>query len=108
MTISGRTIAGDPNEPEIEITVRDEGIGIDQQYQELIFEKFYQTGEGLIHSSGKTKFKGSGPGLGLALARGLLNAHHGRIWVESPGHDEENFPGSTFYIRLPLVHKENE
>ncbi len=46
-------------------------VGIDPENQELVFEKFYQTGEVLLHSSGKTKFKGGGPGLGLAIARGI-------------------------------------
>jgi signal transduction histidine kinase len=55
-----------------------------------------------MHSSGKTKFKGGGPGLGLAIARGIIEAHHGKIWVESPGHDETNLPGSKFFVRLPL------
>jgi signal transduction histidine kinase len=89
--------------PEVEITVKDTGIGIDPQYHELVFEKFFQTGEVLLHSSGKTKFKGGGPGLGLAIARGIINAHNGRIWLESPAHDEKNCPGTTVFIRLPLT-----
>jgi signal transduction histidine kinase len=78
------------------------GIGIDPQHHELVFEKFFQTGEVLLHSSGKTKFKGGGPGLGLAISRGIVNAHHGRIWLESPKHDEDTCPGTTVFIRLPL------
>ncbi len=100
--VTGRTVADPPGPPEIEVTVQDTGIGIDPQYHDLIFEKFFQTGEVLFHSSGKTKFKGGGPGLGLAIARGIVLAHHGRIWVESPGHNETTNPGSTFYVRLPL------
>jgi signal transduction histidine kinase len=91
------------NTPEVEITVKDAGIGIDPQHHELVFEKFFQTGEVLLHSSGKTKFKGGGPGLGLAIARGIINAHHGRIWLESPKHDETDCPGTTVFIRLPLT-----
>ena len=90
------------SQSEIEIVVQDTGIGIDPQNQKLVFEKFYQTGEVLLHSSGKTKFKGGGPGLGLAIARGIVNAHHGRIWLESPGHDEMTNPGTTVFVRLPL------
>jgi signal transduction histidine kinase len=85
----------------VEISIQDTGIGIDPQNQELVFEKFYQTGEVLLHSSGKTKFKGGGPGLGLAIARGIVNAHGGRIWLQSPGHDEATNPGTTVYVRLP-------
>jgi signal transduction histidine kinase len=99
--VNGRAIE-EAAQPEIEITVRDTGIGIDPQNQKLVFEKFYQTGEVLLHSSGKTKFKGGGPGLGLAVSRGIVNAHHGRIWLESPGHDETTNPGTTVFVRLPL------
>lgn len=88
--------------PQVEITIRDSGIGIDPHNHELVFEKFYQTGEVLLHSSGKTKFKGGGPGLGLAIARGIVDAHHGRIWIESPGYDEVKYPGTTVFIRLPV------
>jgi signal transduction histidine kinase len=89
-------------EGEIELCVQDTGIGIDLKHQQLIFEKFYQTGEVQLHSSGRTKFKGGGPGLGLAIARGIVEAHGGRIWVESSGHNEETLPGSCFYVRLPM------
>lgn len=84
------------------MVVSDTGIGIDPRYQDLIFTKFYQTGEVALHSSGKTKFKGGGPGLGLAIARGIVQAHGGQIWVESPGYDEVKCPGSHFHVALPL------
>jgi signal transduction histidine kinase len=100
--INGHTVTESPNSPEIEITVRDTGIGIAKENQEVVFEKFYQTGEVLMHSSGKTKFKGGGPGLGLAIARGIIEAHGGRIWLESPGYNEETRPGTTVFVRLPV------
>jgi signal transduction histidine kinase len=87
----------------VEVVVSDTGVGIDKDYQEVIFTKFYQPGELLNrHSTGKTKFKGSGTGLGLALSRGVVEAHGGKIWVESPGYDEEKCLGSEFHIILPL------
>jgi len=86
----------------IQVMVEDTGIGIAPQDLELIFEKFYRTGEVALHSSGTTTFKGGGPGLGLAIARGVVLAHGGRIWVESPGYDEETCPGSRFIVQLPL------
>jgi signal transduction histidine kinase len=89
-------------EPGIEVVVADTGIGIDPQFHELIFNKFYQTGEVASHSSGKTKFKGGGPGLGLTIARGIVEAHGGQVWVESPGYDEDRCPGSQFHVVLPL------
>jgi signal transduction histidine kinase len=102
ITISGSVTDGYQGGQEIEIVVSDTGVGIDKEHQELVFEKFYQTGEVNFHSSGKTKFKGGGPGLGLAIARGIVQAHKGSIWVESPGHDEERCPGSRFHVRLPV------
>ncbi len=100
--IVGREVI-DHTVPMVEVAVIDTGIGIDPEYLELIFEPAYQIGEVEFHSSGRTKFKGGGPGLGLAIARGIVLAHGGRIWAESPGHDEVNFPGSTFYVRLPIA-----
>jgi len=97
ITIDGRVLPGF-----IETTISDTGIGISVEDQATIFEKFEQVGEISLHSSGKTKFKGGGPGLGLAIARGIIDAHGGAIWVESPGFDEEKCPGSTFHILLPL------
>jgi signal transduction histidine kinase len=88
--------------PGAEITVQDTGIGIDEEHHELIFEKFYQVGSVTLHSSGKTTFKGGGPGLGLALVRGVARAHGGKVWVESSGHDETQLPGSTFHFQLPV------
>ena len=102
ITVSGRTIKEHNQPPQVEIKIKDTGIGIDQQYHELVFEKFYQTGEVLLHSSGKTKFKGGGPGLGLAIARGIMDAHRGKIWLESPGHNEQTNPGTTVFIRLAV------
>jgi signal transduction histidine kinase/HAMP domain-containing protein len=88
--------------PAVKVVVSDTGIGIDPEHHELIFEKFYQTGNVAHHSSGRTKFKAGGPGLGLAIAKGIILAHEGEIWVESEGHDEETCPGSNFYVRLPV------
>lgn len=102
ITVTGRTFIGENNNNEVEISIKDTGIGIDLQYHELVFEKFYQTGEVLLHSSGKTKFKGGGPGLGLAISRGIMDAHHGRIWLESPGYNETTNPGTTIFIQLPV------
>jgi signal transduction histidine kinase len=102
ITIRTRPVNLDASTPGVEISVQDTGIGIDPEHHDLIFEKFYQVGSVALHSSGKTAFKGGGPGLGLAIARGVVRAHGGKIWVESPGHDEITLPGSTFYLQLPL------
>jgi signal transduction histidine kinase len=86
-----------------EIRIRDTGIGIDPANHTIIFEKLYQLGKVELHSSGRTKFKGGGPGLGLAIAAGIVKSHKGKLWVESPGSDEEKLPGSTFIIQIPLA-----
>jgi signal transduction histidine kinase len=57
----------------------------------------------MLHSTGDTKFKGAGPGLGLHIARGVIEAHGGQIWVESEGYDEEKCLGSAFHVVLPLT-----
>jgi signal transduction histidine kinase len=105
ITVTGRCMhdpAAEPCEQFVELVVADTGIGIAREFQELIFMKFYQTGEVALHSSGRTKYKGGGPGLGLAIARGMVEAHGGRIWVESPGYDEAACPGSQFHVVLPV------
>jgi signal transduction histidine kinase len=105
ITIRGRSLEpGELGLPQggVEVVVADTGIGIDPAVKDLIFVKFYQTGEVSLHSSGKTKFKGGGPGLGLAISKGIVAAHGGLIWVESPGYDELNFPGSQFHVVLPI------
>lgn len=106
ITVNGR-LQTYPDGQFIEITIEDTGIGIAPEHQKAIFLKFYQTGRVALHSSGTTKFKGGGPGLGLAIVDGIVRAHGGTIWVESPGHNEETCPGSTFYIILPLQPKQN-
>jgi signal transduction histidine kinase len=88
----------------IEVVVQDSGIGIDPENHLRIFEKFGSLGDVSLHSSGKTKFKGGGPGLGLPITKGILEAHGGSIWVESERCDERSCPGSTFHILLP-IHK---
>lgn len=76
---------------ELCIDVTDDGIGIQPENQELIFESFHQTGDALAMLEG-------GAGLGLDIARHYLNLHDGRIGVESVYGE-----GSTFTIWLPLA-----
>jgi len=104
ISITGHHIPSIINLPNggVEIIISDTGVGVDPNLREVIFSKFYQPGELGKHSTSKTRFKGGGAGLGLALSKGIVEAHGGRIWVESAGYDEVNFPGSQFHIILPL------
>jgi len=86
----------------VRISFKDTGIGISQQDQQYIFDRFYTAGDTQLHSTSKTAFRGGGLGLGLAICRGIVEAHGGKIWVESVGCDPEKLPGSTFFIELPF------
>lgn len=94
--IDGRELPGF-----LEVIIEDTGIGIASEDQMRIFEKFNRIGDATLHSSGKIKFKGGGPGLGLPITKGIIEAHGGALWVESAGYDEEMFPGSTFHVLIP-------
>ncbi len=106
IVVSGRPLEDSSNghaQRFVEVLFTDSGIGIDLTDQKLIFEKFYRVGAVELHSTGSTKFKGAGPGLGLPIAKGVIQAHGGKIWVESAGHDEAHMPGSTFHVVLPVA-----
>ncbi|HSR10353.1 MAG TPA: ATP-binding protein, partial [Thermodesulfobacteriota bacterium] len=76
----------------VRICVRDTGIGLAREHFEMIFRPFEQV-------DGSLKRQYPGTGLGLALARNLVDLHEGKIWVESEGREK----GSSFYVALPLV-----
>ena len=95
-----RNEAGDPTL--VRVSVQDTGVGIDLEHHQLIFEKFYRIGPTALHSTGATKYKGGGPGLGLPIAGGIIEGHGGRIWVESDSFDESGLPGSVFHVVLPV------
>jgi signal transduction histidine kinase len=74
--------------------VKDNGIGIDPQHHELIFERFGQ----VMKVGAKNK---GGTGLGLSICKSLVELMGGKIWVESePGH------GSNFFFTIPVKEKE--
>lgn len=88
----GRIRLSTMNKPNaVWIVVRDNGVGIPQDQLTRIFEDFYQVEDHMTRRHG-------GLGLGLSIAKALVEAHGGRIWAESDGPGQ----GSTFYINLPL------
>jgi signal transduction histidine kinase len=86
------TLRLEPRPREAWIQVIDTGIGIPAEELEKIFEQFHQVEDHLTR-------RYNGMGLGLAIARGMVEAHGGRIWAESAGPGQ----GSTFIIALPLA-----
>lgn len=103
ITVIGRPTTMSDGEPAVEIDISDNGIGIDPRYHDAIFEKFFRVEDSKNHSTSKIKFKGAGPGLGLTLAKAIVQNHNGQIRVESLGCDEVNRPGSSFSVVLPLL-----
>ncbi|MEA2642062.1 MAG: hypothetical protein QOF51_3456 [Chloroflexota bacterium] len=77
-----------PTDRTIELSVEDEGLGIAPEHRERIFERAYQIDSGSYVS---------GLGLGLYISRQIVDAHDGRIWVESGLRG-----GSRFVVQLPL------
>lgn len=88
---------------EIRLSVHDTGLGIPKEEQRYIFDLFYALGSVQNHSTSKSAFRGGGLGLGLPMAKGIVEAHNGRILVESHPQDKNATPGSTFTICLPLT-----
>jgi signal transduction histidine kinase len=86
------TVITHEHKGEVWIRVADDGIGLAEDQLERIFDQFYQVEDPMTR-------KHEGLGLGLAIARALLERQHGRIWAESDGLGR----GSTFTLALPLA-----
>jgi len=78
--------------PQLLFSVKDNGLGIAKDKQQNLFKKFYQVDTSLTRNTG-------GTGLGLAISKGIIEAHNGKIWIESDGIDGE---GSVFLFSLPV------
>ena len=90
ITISAR-IAGDDV---IEISVEDQGPGIPLQYRERVFERFYRIADNRLAKGHTTGF-----GVGLAIAKGIVEAHGGRIWIE----DAKTGNGARIVFTVPVA-----
>jgi PAS domain S-box-containing protein len=87
------TVACRATGDEVIVSVSDLGMGISLRDQEQIFDRFYRVGDNMTRSM-------QGAGLGLYICRAIVEAHGGRIWVESLLHE-----GSTFSFSLPRMEK---
>jgi len=99
ITITAKQI---PNTDTIDIVIRDTGIGIPVEEQRNIFEQFYVLGKVAHHSTSKSAFGGGGLGIGLSITKGIIDAHHGRVWAESKGRDENGLPGTAIHLVFPI------
>lgn len=82
--------ATERDQREIEISVKDDGIGIPKEDLLRVFERFYRVDKGRSSELG-------GTGLGLSIVKHIVQAHGGRVWAESQLEE-----GSTFYFTLPI------
>ncbi|MCS6885286.1 MAG: two-component regulator propeller domain-containing protein [Acidobacteriota bacterium] len=87
------------NDSFVEVIIEDEGIGLESDELEKIFDKFYTSEDSMTHSSGTYQFGARGVGLGLAVARSYVEAHGGKIRAESAGRGK----GSSFFVILPAL-----
>ena len=84
------TLCAREMEDQIEVSVSDSGIGVPPEDLPHMFEQFFR---------GKGAAAAKGTGLGLSIAKRIVEAHHGKIWVESPY--AEGQPGARFVFTLP-------
>jgi two-component system sensor histidine kinase BaeS len=87
------TISAKRRGDNVQFSVHDTGIGIPPEHLSHIFDRFYRV------DKSRSRQAGGGSGVGLTIARALIEAHGGRIWVESMGEDQ----GSTFTFTLPIA-----
>ena len=87
------TIRGSLDSEFVKVVVEDDGVGIPAKALPRVFDRFYQVESHLTRRHG-------GMGLGLSVAKGMIEMHGGRIWAES-----KDGMGSTFTFLLPLEKK---
>lgn len=87
------TMGAELRKREVWLMVKDTGVGLEADQLDRVFDQFYQAEDHLTRKHG-------GLGLGLAIAKTIIERHNGRIWAESQGPDR----GCTFYISLPVAY----
>lgn len=83
----------------IDVCIIDSGVGIAEKDRLQIFDKFHGAGDISLHGKQKNSVQGPSAGLGLPLAKGMIEAHGGMIWVNNPPIETS---GSCFHVLLPL------
>jgi signal transduction histidine kinase len=86
----GATVRVDHDDHTVQVEVSDTGVGMTQEEQAHLFERFFRSGNEVVQQAG-------GSGLGLAIARSMVELHGGTIAVDSEYH-----VGTTFTVRLPV------
>ncbi len=97
------TLRANVDDDKVRVTIRDTGVGIARETQKTLFERFHTHNDVQLHSTRKTAFRGGGIGLGLAVCKGIVQAHGGEIFCQSEGYDPQGLPGCEFTLVLPLV-----
>lgn len=93
------TMESDKARSQVQITVSDNGMGIDPAIQDKIFDKSFRYRASRTSNQDRDTYAG----LGLAIVDGIVRAHGGRVWVESRGRDVILNPGSHFHVVLPAM-----
>lgn len=96
-------VYGLPRDGQVEIKIQDSGIGIPREEHKRVFDLFHVLGSILNHSTSKSSFLGGGMGLGLPTAKGIIEAHLGKVYLISPVQKDDNYPGTACVITLPTT-----
>lgn len=90
ISVAARCVA----DQKVQLSVEDQGSGIPRDLRERVFDKFFRA----MRDGDSSKHQPSGTGMGLAIAKGIVEAHGGRIWIEEPTGGR----GSRVVITLPI------
>ena len=89
-----------PQAGSVLLSVEDSGPGIPLDVRDRVFERFFRA----MRDGDVGDRKLSGTGMGLAIARGIVEAHAGKIWIEDP----DGHTGAKFFVSLPVTNEENQ
>jgi len=87
-------LAAEENQQNVDVTVLDTGVGITEEDLPFIFDRFHRGDKSRSSATGQS-------GLGLSIVKALVEAHQGKVWVES-----KLGKGTTFHLEFPLARKE--